>query len=198
MYEEVVEQLIHQLERLPGIGPKSAMRLALFILESEDNYASELAKIIELAKKTIRFCEVCGNISGHALCSICSNSNRLSSIICVVEEPKDLIAVEKTCEFLGTYHVLGGNLNPIEGVGPNELRIRSLLERLSNKKVEEVILATNPNIEGEATASYLARLIKPIGVKVSRIATGLPLGADLEFADEMTLGQALTLRREMN
>jgi recombination protein RecR len=198
MYEEIVEQLIHQLEKLPGIGPKSAMRLAFFILESEGNYASELAKIIELAKQTIRFCEVCGNISGRAICAICSNPNRTASIICVVEEPKDLIAVEKTHEFTGTYHVLGGNLNPIEGIGPNELRIKPLLERLSNKQVEEVILANNPNIEGEATAAYLARLIKPIGIKVSRIATGLPLGADLEFADEVTLGQALALRREVN
>jgi recombination protein RecR len=197
MYEEIIEQLIHQLEKLPGIGPKSAMRLAFFILEADNNYASELSKIIELAKKTIRFCKICGNISGQELCVICSNQNRLSTIICVVEEPKDLIAIEKTHEFLGTYHILGGNLNPIEGIGPNELSIRPLLERLSNQKVEEVILANNPNVEGEATASYLARLIKPIGVKVSRIATGLPLGADLEFADQITLGQALAGRREV-
>ncbi|MDR1448296.1 MAG: recombination mediator RecR [Candidatus Ancillula sp.] len=197
MYEEVIEQLVHQLEKLPGIGPKSAMRLAFFILESEGDYALELANIIKLAKKTIQFCDICGNISGRELCAICSNPNRLSNTICVVEEPKDLIAIEKTHEFLGTYHVLGGSLNPIEGIGPNELRIQSLLERLGNKKIEEVILANNPNIEGEATVSYLARLISPIGIKVSRIATGLPLGTDLEFADEVTLGQALALRREV-
>jgi recombination protein RecR len=196
MYEDIIEQLVYKLGRLPGIGPKSAQRLAFFLLESEAEFVHSLAEIIVTAKDTIKFCQVCGNVSQNTLCVICSNASRAQDIICVVEEPKDLIAIEKTHEFQGTYHVLGGSLNPIEGVGPEELRIRSLLSRLSGTQVQEVILANNPNVEGEATAAYLARLIAPIGIRVTRIALGLPVGGDLEFADEMTLGRALELRRD--
>jgi recombination protein RecR len=192
-----IQDLVDELGRLPGIGPKSAQRIAFHLLEVPKDEALRLAVSISEVKERIRLCERCFNVAELALCKICSDDRRDSTLICVVEDPRDIVAVERTREFHGTYHVLGGALNPIEGVGPDQLRVRDLLERLSLEKTAEVILCTNPNIEGEATAMYLARLLGPVGVKVTRIASGLPVGSDLEYADELTLGRALVGRREM-
>jgi len=196
-YTPPMQALIDALGRLPGIGPKSAQRIAFHLLKTDEIDVHRLAKAITEAKALVRFCERCFNFSEGRLCHICVDERRDNSVICVVEESRDIIAVEKTGEFRGRYHVLLGAISPLEGVGPDQLRIRELIARLEPEAVEEIILCTNPNIEGEATAMYLARLLKPLGVKVTQLAMGLPVGGDLEYADEVTLGRALAGRREV-
>ncbi len=196
-YAPAIARLLEELERLPGIGPKSAQRLAFHILRSDDEAASRLSEAIVEVKRTIRFCSRCYNFSEGETCPICADPRRDPAAICVVEEPRDVVAIERTGEFHGTYHVLGGAISPIDGIGPEQLRVRELISRLEDGGVTEVVVATDPNVEGETTAIYLARLIKPLGVKVTRIASGLPVGGDLEYADEVTLGRALEARREM-
>jgi recombination protein RecR len=195
MYDGAIQDLIDELGRLPGIGPKSAQRIAFHIIQSERVDVTRLADVLRTVKERVKFCTECGNISEEDLCRICQDPRRDASIICVVEEPKDVMAIEKTREFRGKYHVLGGAISPIDGVGPENLRIRELMVRLGNTEIQELIIATDPNLEGEATASYLIRQIKPLGVKVSRLASGLPVGGDLEYADEVTLGRAFEGRR---
>ena len=195
MYEGIIQDLIDELGKLPGIGPKSAQRIAFHIIQSEQIDVTRLAEILRDVRTKVKFCAECGNISEDQKCQICSDPRRDSKLICVVEESKDVLAIEKTREFQGKYHVLGGAISPIEGIGPENLRIKELLTRLQD--VEEVIIATDPNLEGEATATYLLRLLKPIGVKVSRLASGLPVGGDLEYADEVTLGRAFEGRRNL-
>lgn len=192
-----IARLLDELERLPGIGPKSAQRVAYHILRADTESAHRLADAIVEVKETIRFCSRCFNLSEGELCAVCSDPERDVSAICVVEEPRDVVAIERTGEFRGSYHVLQGAISPMDGVGPEQLRVRELVERIGAGGVTEVVVATNPNVEGETTAVYLARLIKPLGVRVTRIASGLPVGGDLEFADEVTLGRALEARREM-
>lgn len=192
-----IQKLLDELERLPGIGPKSAQRIAYWILNEDRVDATRLAQAIIEVKDTVHFCSRCFNYAQDELCDICASSKRDQNTICVVSEPRDIPPIERTGTFPGVYHVLGGALSPLEGIGPDDLHIAELLARLNNPNVAEVILATNPNIEGETTASYLARLIKPLGVKVSRLASGLPVGGDLEFADEVTLGRAIEARREL-
>lgn len=192
-----IQKLLDELERLPGIGPKSAQRVAYFILNSERDDAMRLAQAIEEVKDTVRFCARCFNYAEDDLCEICSSPRRDDATICVVSESRDIPPIERTGVFSGVYHVLGGALSPMDGIGPDELKIRQLMARLSDERVEEVVIATNPNVEGETTATYLARLIKPLGVKVTRPASGLPVGGDLEFADEVTLGRAMEARREL-
>lgn len=192
-----MQALIDALGRLPGIGPKSAQRIAFHILKSDRADAESLASSIRVAKETVRFCERCFNFSEQALCRICADERRESGLLCVVEESRDLVAIEKTGRFRGRYHVLLGAINPLEGVGPEHLRIRELLSRLDGERVTEVILCTNPNTEGDVTAMYLAKILRPLGVTVTRIASGLPVGGDLEYADEVTLGRALDGRREV-
>jgi len=196
-YAPAVQVLIDELGRLPGIGPKSAQRIAFHLLKLPAQDAERLAHAIRDAKAKVRFCERCFNVSELALCAICSDERRDPSVICVVEEARDIVALEKTGEFRGRYHVLLGAISPIEGIGPEQLKVRELLMRLGDETVNEVILCTNPNVEGEATAMYLARLLKPLGVSVTRLASGLPVGGDLEYADELTLGRALEGRRSM-
>ena len=195
MYEGAVQDLIDELGRLPGIGPKSAQRLAFHILEADKEDMLRLAAAITGVKERVKFCQICGNVSEQETCSICRDPRRDASVICVVEESKDVLAVERTRAFRGRYHVLGGAINPIAGIGPDQLRIRELLTRLNDDAVTEIILATNPNLEGEATSTYLARMLKTIGVTVTRLASGLPVGGDLEYADEVTLGRAFEGRR---
>ncbi|MDP1712636.1 MAG: recombination mediator RecR [Candidatus Nanopelagicaceae bacterium] len=195
MYEGAIQDLIDALGRLPGIGPKSAQRIAFHILQSESETAAALVDAIRTVKERVKFCAICGNVSEETQCRICRDPRRENSSICVVEESKDVIAIERTREFRGKYHVLGGAISPIDGIGPDQLRIRELLARLADDSVTEIILATDPNLEGEATATYLARLLKPMGIKVSRLASGLPVGGDLEYADEVTLGRAFEGRR---
>ncbi len=195
MYEGAIQDLIDALGRLPGIGPKSAQRIAFHILQSESETAAALVDAIRTVKERVKFCTECGNVSEEMQCRICRDPRRENTSICVVEESKDVIAIERTREFRGKYHVLGGAISPIDGVGPDQLRIRELMVRLADSQVTEIILATDPNLEGEATATYLARLIKPLGLKVSRLASGLPVGGDLEYADEVTLGRAFEGRR---
>ena len=195
MYDGAIQDLIDELGRLPGIGPKSAQRIAFHIIQSERVDVTRLADVLRTVKERVKFCTECGNISEEDLCRICQDPRRDASIICVVEEPKAVMAIEKTREFRGKYHVLGGAISPIDGVGPENLRIRELMIRLGNTQIQELIIATDPNLEGEATASYLIRQIKPLGVKVSRLASGLPVGGDLEYADEVTLGRAFEGRR---
>ena len=197
MYEGIVQELIDELGRLPGIGPKSAQRLAFHILQAEETDVRRLAAILHEVKDKVRFCEECGNVSEEETCRICRDPRRDASLICIVEEPKDVIAIERTREFRGKYHVLGGAINPIDGVGPDDLRIKELLPRLADGTVVEVIIATDPNLEGEATATYLSRLLGPMGLTVSRLASGLPVGGDLEYADEVTLGRAFAGRRKV-
>jgi recombination protein RecR len=197
-YTPPVQILIDELGRLPGIGPKSAQRIAFHLLKVPADDAARLAHAITDAKARVRFCERCFNVSEGSLCPICSDDGRDSSIICVVEESRDIVAVEKTGEFRGRYHVLLGAMSPLEGVGPEQLKIRELVARIEPEGVEEIILCTNPNTEGEVTAMYLARLLKPIGLRVTRIASGLPVGGDLEYADELTLGRALEGRRSVD
>jgi recombination protein RecR len=190
MYEGIIQDLIDELGRLPGVGPKSAQRIAFHIIQSDRVDVSRLAEVLKTVKERVKFCTTCGNISEEELCKICRDPRRDNTSICVVEESKDVIAIEKTREFKGKYHVLGGAISPIDGIGPENLRIRELMQRLAETEISEVIIATDPNLEGEATATYLTRLIKPLGVKVSRLASGLPVGGDLEYADEVTLGRA--------
>lgn len=192
-----IQKLLDELERLPGIGPKSAQRIAYWILNEDRIDATRLAQAIIEVKDTVHFCARCFNYAQDDLCDICASPNRDQNTICVVSEPRDIPSIERTGTFSGVYHVLGGALSPLEGIGPDDLHIAELLARLNDPTISEVILATNPNIEGETTASYLARLIKPLGVKVSRLASGLPVGGDLEFADEVTLGRAIEARREL-
>lgn len=195
MYEGVVQDLIDALSRLPGVGPKSAQRIAFYLVQTDDDQAAELAKILLEAKDRVRFCDTCGNVAEAELCNICRDPRRVKDAICVVEESKDVQAIEKTREFKGYYHVLGGAISPIDGIGPDNLRIRELMSRLNDPEIKEVIIATNPNLEGEATATYLTRLLIPLGITVSRLASGLPVGGDLEYADEVTLGRAFEGRR---
>ncbi|MGH2731915.1 MAG: recombination mediator RecR [Actinomycetota bacterium] len=197
MFAGPVADLIEELARLPGIGPKTAQRLAFHILKIDPVDARRLAAAIVAVKEKIRFCETCFNVSTGPSCQYCSSDRRDPSVVCVVEEARDIVAIEKTGEFRGRYHVLGGAISPIDGIGPDDLHIDGLLERISREAVTEIIVATNPNVEGEATAMYLARLCIPLGVKVTRIASGLPVGGDLEYADEVTLGRALEGRREL-
>lgn len=197
VYAEPVQVLIDELGRLPGVGPKSAQRIAFHLLKVPAEDARRLARAITEAKERVAWCRRCFNIAEGELCGFCRDEGRDSSLLCVVEEPRDIVAIERTAEFRGRYHVLQGAISPIEGIGPEQLRVKELLGRVDGEGVQEVILATNPNIEGEATAMYLARLLKPLGVKVTRIASGLPVGGDLEYADEITLGRALEGRREV-
>jgi recombination protein RecR len=197
MYEGAVAELIDQFGRLPGIGPKSAQRIAFHILNSDAESVEALATALLEVKRRVRFCQRCGNVAEAELCRICTDPRRDDTAICVVEEPKDVVAVERTREFRGRYHVLGGALSPIDGIGPNNLRIRELMERLADGSVTELILATDPNHEGEATATYLARLTSGMGLTVTRLASGLPVGGDLEYADEVTLGRAFEGRRRV-
>jgi recombination protein RecR len=197
VYAGPVQDLIDELGRLPGVGPKSAQRIAFHLLKLDTQDALRLARAITEAKEKVSFCRTCFNVSEGEQCGICADSRRDATVLCVVEEPRDLVAVEKTGEFSGRYHVLQGAISPIEGVGPDQLRVRELLDRIGREGITEVILCTNPNLEGEATAMYLGRLIKPLGVRVTRIASGLPVGGDLEYADELTLGRALEGRRDV-
>ncbi|ADX71792.1 recombination protein RecR [Pseudarthrobacter phenanthrenivorans] len=195
MYEGAVQELIDELGRLPGVGPKSAQRLAFHILEADPQDMKRLVEAITTVKERVKFCTVCGNVTEQELCNICRDPRRDPAVICVVEESKDVLAVERTRSFRGRYHVLGGAINPIAGIGPEQLRIRELLTRLNDGAIQEVIIATDPNLEGEATATYLARMLKTIGITVTRLASGLPVGGDLEYADEVTLGRAFEGRR---
>lgn len=195
MYEGVVQDLIDELGRLPGIGPKSAQRIAFHLLAADPDDVTRLVAALTEVKDKVRFCELCGNVAESERCRICADPRRDQSLICVVEEPKDVVAIERTREFRGLYHVLGGAISPIDGVGPNDLRIRELMTRLADGKVTEVIIATDPNLEGEATATYLARMLGTLGLRISRLASGLPVGGDLEYADEVTLGRAFEGRR---
>jgi recombination protein RecR len=197
MYEGAIQDLIDELGRLPGIGPKGAQRIAFHIIQSERVDVSRLADVLRTVKERVKFCVECGNITEEELCRICRDPRRDSSSICVVEESKDVLAIEKTREFRGKYHVLGGAISPIDGIGPENLRIRELMVRLAGVEIEEIIIATDPNLEGEATATYLVRLLRPLGIKISRLASGLPVGGDLEYADEVTLGRAFEGRRTM-
>jgi recombination protein RecR len=195
VYEGVIQDLIEELGQLPGVGPKGAQRIAFHLLSADPVDVKRLAAVLVEVTERVKFCKVCGNVSEEEVCRICADSRRDDSIICVVEEPKDVAAIEKIREFRGRYHVLGGAISPIDGVGPDDLRIRELMARLADGAITEVILATNPNLEGEATATYLARMIKPLGVRVTRPASGLPVGGELEYADEVTLGRAFEGRR---
>jgi recombination protein RecR len=197
MYEGAVQDLIDELGRLPGVGPKSAQRIAFHLLAADQVDVQRLVDALHQVKERVTFCRTCGNIAESEQCRICIDPKRDDTVLCVVEEPKDVVAIERTREFRGRYHVLGGSINPIEGVGPDDLRIRELIGRLSDGSIVEVILATDPNLEGEATATYLARTIQPLGVTVSRLASGLPVGGDLEYADEVTLGRAFEGRRTL-
>ncbi len=196
-YAPAIARLLEELERLPGVGPKSAQRIAYYLLRTDEESAARLSDAITDVKQTIRFCSRCFNFAEDELCHICADSERDVSMICVVEEPRDVVAIERTGEFRGLYHVLEGAISPIDGIGPEQLRVRELIDRVGAGGIEEVVVATNPNVEGETTALYIARLVQPLGVKVTRIASGLPVGGDLEYADEVTLGRALEARREM-
>lgn len=197
-YPEPIAKLIDAFSRLPGIGPKTAARLAFFVLRMKEEDVIEFAKALVNVKRNLTYCSICCNITDTDPCRICSDKTRDVSVICAVQEPKDVVAMERTREFAGQYHVLHGAISPMEGVGPDDIRIAELVKRLGDERVQELILATNPNIEGEATAMYLSRLVKPFGIKVTRIAHGLPVGGDLEYADEVTLSKALEGRRELN
>lgn len=195
MYEGAVQNLIDELGRLPGVGPKSAQRIAFHILNADAADMARLANAISTVKTSVSFCEECGHVSETKLCTICRDERRDPSVLCVVEESKDVVAIERTRSFTGRYHVLGGAINPLAGVGPEQLRIRELVSRLADERIQEIILAMDPNLEGEATATYLSRMLVPLGVRLSRLASGLPVGGDLEYADEITLGRALEGRR---
>jgi recombination protein RecR len=198
MYEGIIQELIDELGQLPGIGPKSAQRIAFHFIQSEKVDVDRLIDVLRQVREKIQFCSTCGNVSEEDECKICRDPRRDLTVICVVEESKDVIAIEKTREFRGRYHVLGGAISPIDGIGPDQLRIRELLVRLTDTQVSEVILAVDPNLEGEATATYLARMIKPLGISITRLASGLPVGGDLEYADEVTLGRAFEGRRVLD
>ncbi|HTJ32096.1 MAG TPA: recombination mediator RecR [Dactylosporangium sp.] len=195
MYEGAIQDLIDELGRLPGVGPKSAQRIAFHVLSADPADVKRLAQALQRVKELVRFCTRCFNVAEAELCRICRDPRRSDEVFCVVEEPKDVVAIERTGEFRGRYHVLGGAINPLEGIGPDNLRIRELMSRLADGTCKELILATDPNTEGEATATYLALLVKPMGLNVTRLASGLPVGGDLEYADEITLGRAFEGRR---
>ncbi|HUH53338.1 MAG TPA: recombination mediator RecR [Microbacteriaceae bacterium] len=198
MYDGIVQDLINEFGRLPGIGPKSAQRITFHILQTQNFDVTKLAELLLTLREKVMFCEVCGNVTETVRCTICTNPKRDQTTICVVEEPKDVLAIERTRHFRGLYHVLGGAISPIDGIGPDDLNIASLMKRLSSTDIVEVIVATDPNLEGEATAAYLSRLISTLKIPVSRIASGLPVGGDLEFADEVTLGRALEGRQNIS
>ena len=198
MYDGIIQDLIDELGRLPGVGPKSAQRIAFHLIESDSDVALTLATVIQDAKAKVMFCEVCGNVSEGEKCGICSDPKREQTSLCVVEDSKDINAIERTREFRGLYHVLGGAISPIAGIGPDQLRIKDLMKRLADPEIKEVIIATNPNLEGEATATYLSRLLGSMEITVSKLASGLPVGGDLEYADDMTLGRAFEGRRRVN
>jgi recombination protein RecR len=195
MYEGIVQDLIDELGRLPGVGPKSAQRIAFHVLAADPADVKRLADVLREVKEKVRFCRTCGNVAEDDQCRVCRDPRRDLTVLCVVEEPKDVVAIERTREFRGRYHVLGGAISPIEGIGPDDLRVKELMTRLADGVVTELIIATDPNLEGEATATYLARLVKPMGLHVTRLASGLPVGGDLEYADEVTLGRAFEGRR---
>ena len=195
MYEGAVQNLIDELGRLPGVGPKSAQRIAFYILNSDASDMARLTNAISKVKSSVSFCEICGNVSETKQCTICRDDRRDPGLVCVVEESKDVVAIERTRSFTGRYHVLGGAINPLAGLGPEQLRIRELVSRLADERIQEIILAMDPNLEGEATATYLSRMLVPLGIRLSRLASGLPVGGDLEYADEITLGRALEGRR---
>lgn len=195
MYEGIVQDLIDEFGKLPGIGPKSAQRMAFFVVQNESYDPTKMSELLSTIRDKVRFCQICGMISDQDTCGICSDARRNSAMICVVEEAKDVLAIERTREYRGYYHVLGGAISPIDGIGPDDLRISSLMTRLADSSVTEVIIATDPNLEGEATATYLSRLLVQPGLKVTRLASGLPVGGDLEYADEVTLGRAFEGRR---
>ena len=198
MYQGALADLIDALNKLPGIGPKSAQRLAFYLLQTNQEEVENLANVLLQVKSKVQSCSTCGAVSETKICNICSDARRDTSLICVVEEVKDISALEKTREFSGLYHVLGGAISPIDGIGPDQLRIKELVQRVQKDSIKEIILATNPNLEGEATASYLTRVLEPSGVLVTRLASGLPVGGELEYADEVTLGRALTGRRRVS
>ncbi|MCT1551442.1 recombination mediator RecR [Brevibacterium casei] len=198
VYEGALQDLVEEFGKLPGIGPKSAQRLAFHILQADSGDVNALAQALSNVKKRVRFCEICGNVSEEAECTVCQDPRRDRTMICVVEEPKDVLAIERTREYRGLYHVLGGAIDPMAGVGPDNLRIKELMPRLQNGEVTEIVIATDPNLEGEATATYLVRLLSTLGVTVTRLASGLPVGGDLEYADEVTLGRAFSGRREVD
>jgi len=195
VYEGAIQDLIDELGRLPGVGPKSAQRIAFHVLSADPADVNRLANALRKVKELVRFCTTCYNVAESDLCRVCRDTRRTNEVLCVVEEPKDVVAIERTGEFRGRYHVLGGAINPLEGIGPDNLRIRELMIRLGTGEVTELILATDPNTEGEATATYLALMVKPMGIAVTRLASGLPVGGDLEYADEITLGRAFEGRR---
>ena len=195
MYEGVVQDLIDELGRLPGVGPKSAQRIAFHLLQADPADVERLARVLVEVKQRVKFCSICFNVSEEETCRICRDPRRDPTVLCVVEEYKDVVAIERTREFKGRYHVLGGAISPIDGIGPDQLRIRELMGRLSDTQIAEIILATDPNLEGEATATYLTRQLSPFGLRVTRLASGLPVGGDLEYADEVTLGRAFVGRR---
>jgi len=198
VYDGAVADLIDELGRLPGIGPKSAQRIAFYLLQADPADVRRLADVLVTVKERVRFCMICGHVTEEETCRICRDPRRDPAALCVVEESKDVIAIEKTGEYRGRYHVLGGAISPIDGIGPDDLRIRELLARLADGEVTEIIIATDPNLEGEATATYLARLLTPMGLTVTRLASGLPVGGDLEYADEVTLGRAFAGRRRLD
>jgi recombination protein RecR len=197
MYEGAIQDLIDELGRLPGVGPKSAQRIAFHLLQTDTTDAQRLADAITRVKATVRFCNRCFNVSEAEECRICRDPRRDASVLCVVEEARDVVAIERTREYRGRYHVLGGAISPIDGIGPDDLHVRDLVQRLDAEPVDELIIATNPNVEGEATASYLSRLFAPLGVRITRLASGLPVGGDLDYADEVTLGRAFAGRRDV-
>ena len=190
MYEGAVQDLIDELGRLPGVGPKSAQRIAFHLLDADKDEVQQLVDAITTVKTSVSFCQVCGNVTEQEECAICRDARRDPTVICVVEESKDVMAIERTRSYRGLYHVLGGAISPLQGVGPDQLRIRELMTRLSDETIQEIVLATDPNLEGEATATYLSRMLKTLGIRVTRLASGLPVGGDLEYADEVTLGRA--------
>ena len=198
MYDGIVQDLIDELGRLPGVGPKGAQRIAFHLLDADPIDVKRLAQVLVEVKDKVRFCAVCGNVTEDEQCRICRDPRRDPTILCVVEESKDVVAIERTREFRGRYHVLGGAISPIDGIGPDQLRVRELMARLADDAVSEVILATDPNLEGEATATYLTRMLRPLGLRVTRLASGLPVGGDLEYADEVTLGRAFEGRRSVD
>ena len=198
MYDGIVQDLIDEFGRLPGIGPKSAQRIAFHILQTKHFDVSRLAELLTEVREKVRFCEICGNVTDQETCSICRDPRRDRTQICVVEESKDVVAIERTRQYRGLYHVLGGAISPIDGIGPDDLSIPALMQRLGSGEVNEIIIATDPNLEGEATAAYLSRLLKSMEIPVSRLASGLPVGGDLEFADEVTLGRAFEGRRSID
>jgi len=198
VYEGIVQDLIDELGGLPGVGPKGAQRIAFHLLDADPVDVKRLAQVLTEVKDKVRFCAVCGNVTEEEQCRVCRDSRRDLTVLCVVEESKDVVAIERTREFRGRYHVLGGAISPIDGIGPDQLRVRELMARLADGAVTEVILATDPNLEGEATATYLTRLLRPLGLRVTRLASGLPVGGDLEYADEVTLGRAFEWRRSVD